>query len=311
MASALDTKFENTVHQLIEQMSHCCADWKMPWHGINKCPINISSAQSYAGMNKLLLLTEQTAKDYRSNSWGTLRQWNGRGSLVLRGSKAITLYAPIMSNRKTGKQSPRYFKRFWVFNGDQVSSHNPVHPDLFGSQPVEITEVSSILDSHKPTLFYGDERAYYHAGKDIIAMPDCESFICSETSTAKETFYSTLLHELVHWTCHPSRLDRPHLIHPQEMGYAFEELVAEIGAAFPCCELGISNAPRADHAHHLNIWLNVLNNDPALLWQAASKAQEAASYLLEVDTETHPHDYHPPFDLEIQPVQTDLFYQVI
>jgi len=61
--------------------------------------------------------------------------------------------------------------------------------------------------------------------------------------------------------------------------YAMEELVAELGAAFLCAELGISAQPREDHAGYIAHWLEVMREDAAAIFTAAAKASEAAKYL--------------------------------
>jgi hypothetical protein len=66
------------------------------------------------------------------------------------------------------------------------------------------------------------------------------------------SYYGALLHEMTHWTRHESRLDRE-LGGKKwgDAGYAMEELVAEVAAAFLCADLGITPevrevSPRGD-----------------------------------------------------------------
>lgn len=61
--------------------------------------------------------------------------------------------------------------------------------------------------------------------------------------------------------------------------YSFEELIAELGAAFIGSDLQLSVEPRLDHAPYVASWLRVLRNDKRAIFTAASKAQEAAAYL--------------------------------
>ena len=71
-----------------------------------------------------------------------------------------------------------------------------------------------------------------------------------------------------------------------------EELVAEIGAAFLCADLGITPETRDDHAAYIASWLQVLKNDKRAIFTAASHAQKAADYLngLQPQTDTAPAD---------------------
>ena len=62
-------------------------------------------------------------------------------------------------------------------------------------------------------------------------------------------------------------------------GYAIEELVAELGAAFLCASLELTLEPRAEHASYIQNWLTVLRNDNRAIFQAAADAQRAADFL--------------------------------
>jgi antirestriction protein ArdC len=105
-------------------------------------------------------------------------------------------------------------------------------------------------------------------------MPDLPTF------RDGESFYAVLAHEMTHWTRHESRLDRD-LGRKRfaDAGYAMEELVAEIGAAFLCADLGITPETRDDHAAYIQSWLKVLKDDKRAIFTAASHAQKAADYL--------------------------------
>ena len=93
-------------------------------------------------------------------------------------------------------------------------------------------------------------------------------------------YYVTLAHEVAHWTRHPSRLDRDFgRKRWGDEGYATEELVAEIGAAFLCAALEITPEPREDHAAYIATWLKALKNDKKMIFVAASHAQRAADFL--------------------------------
>jgi antirestriction protein ArdC len=126
---------------------------------------------------------------------------------------------------------------------------------------------------------YGFNVSRYRGDLDDIEMPSPAWFTGSSTSTSLETYYATLLHELTHWSGAKHRLDRDMGTRFGDETYAFEELVAELGAAFLCAELGIANEPRPDHAAYLAGWLAVLKRDKKAIFLAARKAQEAMDYL--------------------------------
>src|SRR3984885_8193693 len=121
---------------------------------------------------------------------------------------------------------------------------------------------------------YGGTRAYYAEGPDYVQMPPFETFIDAESHAA------TLAHELTHWTKHPKPLDRDMgRVKWGDEGYAREELVAELGAAFLSADLGITPEVRPDHAAYIGSWLEVLKNDKRFIFTAAAHAQRAADYL--------------------------------
>ena len=110
-------------------------------------------------------------------------------------------------------------------------------------------------------------------------MPERERFLGTDTSTPTEAYYGTLLHELTHWTGHKSRCEREFGKRFGDEAYAMEELVAELGAAFLCADIGISPQPRPDHAAYVDHWLKVLKADKKAIFTAASQATKAADYL--------------------------------
>jgi len=113
----------------------------------------------------------------------------------------------------------------------------------------------------------------------VIHLPVPEAF------RDAESYAATKAHELTHWTKHESRLNRD-LGGKRfgDAGYAREELVAELGAAFLCADLGITPEPREDHASYLAHWLEVLREDNRAIFQAAAHAQRAIDYLRSFST---------------------------
>jgi antirestriction protein ArdC len=123
-------------------------------------------------------------------------------------------------------------------------------------------------------IAHGGARAFYVPSADRIQMPPFESFrdACA--------YYATLIHELTHWTKHASRLNRDFgRKRFGDQGYAMEELVAELGAAFLCADLSLSPEPREEHASYIATWLKVLKQDRRAIFSAAAHAQRAADYL--------------------------------
>ena len=135
-----------------------------------------------------------------------------------------------------------------------------------------------LIKASGANIRFAEDRAYYAPSTDQIVMPQRCQFKASEHSTETEAYYSTLLHELVHWTGHKDRLNRQTSCFGSE-SYAFEELVAELGSAFLCAELGVSLTAKPENAAYCEHWLKILKQDKSALARAASDASKAIAFL--------------------------------
>ena len=117
------------------------------------------------------------------------------------------------------------------------------------------------------------DRAFYRPSTDSITLPEKSQF------ESADRYYATALHELGHWTGHPSRLDRD-LAHPfGSEGYAKEELRAEISSMIVGDELGIGHDPE-QHAAYVGSWIKALQDDPLEIFRASSDAEKIHDYVL-------------------------------
>jgi antirestriction protein ArdC len=166
-----------------------------------------------------------------------------------------------------------------VFNIDQVDGIDLANEtpalELTPEQRIaHIEEWMTAVQCDAIVRHSNEGRAYYRPSTDEITMPKFESFI------RPEDYYSTLAHELVHWTGSKHRLERATAAKGVDAAtYAKEELVAELGAAFLCADFGIDVATRDDHVSYLASWLKALKNDKRLIVMAASQASKAADLL--------------------------------
>ena len=112
-------------------------------------------------------------------------------------------------------------------------------------------------------------------------MPAVIDFFSTKHANATGNYYAVLLHGLIHWTGAKHRLDHTKGATKKQnlSDRAFEELIAELGAAFLCARLGITQTPRKSHAVYIKIWLEALNDDTKLIFKAAAQAGRAADYL--------------------------------
>jgi antirestriction protein ArdC len=165
-----------------------------------------------------------------------------------------------------------------VFNVAQVDGFNL--PDTPATSIVERDQAAdAFFAATKADIRHGGEMAFYRAWDDYIQMPDERLFHGSAYGSPKEDYYCVLAHETTHWTSHRTRLNRELGKRFGDHQYQAEELIAELGSAFICAELGISPQPRLDHAQYLKHWLAMMKADNRAIFTAAARAQEAVSYL--------------------------------
>jgi antirestriction protein ArdC len=277
---------QHLTDRIVAAIEAGAGEWQMPWHrgSGGRHPVNIASGNKYRGVNVLGLWVDAQVNGYGSHLWGTYRQWAERGATVRKGQKAsyAVFYKEIEIDTAEGEDNDskrRLIARATpVFNADQVDGFGEPRTDV----AVEgLGDVDAFIAGTGARIVHGGNRACFTPKLDEIHMPERASFTGSKTSSATETYYSTVLHELTHWTAPAHRCNRDLSGRFGSEAYAMEELVAELGAAFLCAELGITVEPRADHAQYLAHWLKVLKADKHAVFTAASKAAEAVSFLRE------------------------------
>lgn len=270
--------FETVTQQLLTSMRQAQQDgiaWQAPWAKVAAMPTNASTGKAYTGGNAIVLWLTSECR-----TWATYKQWQAMGAQVRKGQRGVGLvkWSPVEDKKKPvgadGKRPTVLVPfGFVVFSADQVDGYDaPAAPDaLSHDERVELAD-AFFAQTGADVRHQGD-RAYYDKVADRVTMPAFELFYDGAS------YYSTLAHECCHWTGHQSRLDRDLSGRFGCESYAAEELVAEIGAAFVMASLGLASEPRADHAHYLASWIRSLENDPKAFFTAASKAQQAATFL--------------------------------
>jgi antirestriction protein ArdC len=298
MATAVLSKFnvfEAVTKKIVAMIETTPGGYKAPWHapaGRSILPSNAATCAEYQGVNVLSLWAETQLRGYTSPVWASFRQWQRLGAKVRfreRGT-LVVFYKRIETqpaDRTDHDRLPelRFVARAsHVFNVAQVDGYTPIEPERL-SLFQRIAEVEAFVEAVEATVRHGFAFARYRRDTDAIEMPDRAWFIQDAVGTAEENYYATLLHELTHWVGAPHRLNREFGSRFGDAAYAFEELVAELGAAFLCAAFGISTEPRPDHAAYVSIWLDVLKRDPKALFSAAKKAQEAFEHLAYLATQ--------------------------
>ncbi len=278
--------YQKVTDTIVQHLEEGTMPWQKPWKGGDssfKMPRNHISGKQYNGVNVLLLWGASIKHEYASNTWASFRQWNQQKETIRKGEKGtMVVYYDFLEKEVEGEMKKLPFlKSYIVFNQCQLASYDP---EKASNEPVlslaeRLDEGESFLRNVGAVIKHRGNNASYNFAKDEIVMPKMASFVDTDHSTATENYYSTLLHELVHWSGHESRLKRDFGKRFGDHTYAAEELVAEFGAAFLCAELGISREPRKDHANYIANWLTALKNNKYILTTSATAASKAVDYL--------------------------------
>jgi antirestriction protein ArdC len=261
-------------------------DVRLPWlrSGMSSIlPRNAATRQAYNGINILTLWAACETRGFDVSLWGTYRQWQSLDAQVRKGEKAslVVFYKQLEVEPEADDDNGlrHVAKASWVFNVSQVDGYTAL-PDLEPLPPVERNaRAEAFLAATKATIRCGGDRAYYDRSTDHIQMPDEQLFRAEDTLTRSQDWYAVLSHELTHWAGSSTRLNRQFGKRFGDDAYAMEELVAELGAAFLCAELGLTPILRDDHASYVNHWLTVMKADKRAIFTAAAKASEAVRYL--------------------------------
>lgn len=270
--------------RLIESGVAQGSDWIKPWATVagEGLPVNAITHKQYRGINVLLLWGAAMIHGHPTNEWGSFRQWQSRGAMVRKGEHGERIvffrqYEKDDDEAENGKRRVLVLRDYTVFNAEQVDGYEPEQLDEDELNDLERIEAcETYIGATGATIRHGGGRAAYTPGTDSIICPELSRF------KSEEAYYSTMFHELTHWTGHKKRLDRQLTGDKGKAEYAAEELIAELGAAFQCGRLGLSPVAREDHAQYIDNWLSLLRHDKKAIVTASSRAADAAEYLSEL-----------------------------
>jgi antirestriction protein ArdC len=182
----------------------------------------------------------------------------------------------------TSDERPRLIHRVYtVFNAMQIDGIPAYAPREH--TPFEVVQSGErILAASGAKIVSGRAGgAFYDRAEDAIHLPPKEVF------KDGPGYYGTALHELSHWTGHPSRLNRATLNESYRFGdvnYAKEELRAELASVFLAAERGVPHDP-AQHAAYVGSWVKALKEDKNEIFRAAHDASAATDFLLSLERE--------------------------
>jgi len=267
------------IHQRVtDSIIKCLEEGVKPWNdGLRTdfgYPCNPFTGKNYNGINVMILMGQRHFKKYRTHKWATKNQILKAGGDIKKNQQPteIVLYSPVIPE---GRDKPVLIVRsFLVFNLNQTKGLTDIinkKPRLL-SPKARLTKVDSFIKRIKASIKHYPDfiTPCYDSTADKIRMPDFKLY-----KTAPE-YYATLLHEHIHWTGAKKRLNR--LVHKSYDTYAFEELVAEIGAASLNAQMQIP-VNIENHASYVAEWLKLLQKDKRAIFKAASAASKACQFL--------------------------------
>jgi antirestriction protein ArdC len=281
--------YDDITNKISGEMEAGRVPWVQPWGpAAAKAPLampkNAATGRQYSGVNVLILWGAVIEHGFPGQGWLTFRQALALGGNVRKGERGTTVvyadrFVPDDEKRRaheTGEeaQAVPFLKRFTVFNAAQCENlpddiaiiAPPPAPGLIEPR------VEALIRATGIDFRIGGNRAFYVPALNYVQVPPPQAYF------EPINWHRTALHELGHATGHPSRLGRDMTGGFGTKKYAFEELVAEMNAAFCCASLGIM--PTVRHADYIASWLEVLREDNRAIVRAASQASKAADWLL-------------------------------
>jgi antirestriction protein ArdC len=281
--------YQEITNKIIAELEAGRMPWVQPWGtSVAKAslamPTNAATKRRYSGINVLILWGAVIERGFAGQRWLTFRQALSLGGHVRKGEKGTTVvyadrFVPDEERRRAEREGDEpeaipFLKRFTVFNTDQCTD---LPTDLATAPPpvpegLILPQAEALIAASGADFRIGGERAFYSPGADFIQVPRPEAYF------EPINWHRTALHELGHWTGHPSRLARDLSGSFGSKRYGREELCAEMASAFVCASLGI--VPTVRHADYLGAWLEILKEDNRAIIRAASAASKAADYLL-------------------------------
>ena len=281
--------YDEITNKIIAELEAGRVPWVQPWGtAVARAPLampkNASTSRQYSGVNVLILWGAVIEQGFTGQSWLTFRQALSLGGHVRKGERGTTVvyadrFIPDDEKKRAAEsgedaQAIPFLKRFTVFNTDQCDELPDEIATVAPPPPPGMIEprVETLIKATGIDFRIGGNRAFYVPSGDYVQVPPPAAYF------EPINWHRTALHELGHASGHHSRLNRDLSGAHGSKKYAFEELIAELCAAFSCASLGI--VPTVRHADYIGSWLEVLREDNRAIVRAASQASKATEWLL-------------------------------
>ncbi|WP_431033421.1 ArdC family protein [Pseudomonas yamanorum] len=302
--------YQDVTDKIVAALDQGVVPWIKPWSSNSSVnidhqpyPINAVTRRPYSGINLPLLWAEARLKGFTQDRWLTFNQAKKAGGHIRKGehSTLAVLYKPMEREEQTETGQPIFdengqpkIKHFgmlrthFLFNIEQTEGLETFNETMLEADPADPFQANNaaenLLFSSRANIIHRPaDEAFYHPIRDLIQLPTKAQF------HNEGGYYATALHELTHWTGHQARLQREGVVSSCPFGcpgYAFEELVAEMGAAFLCAYAGIQGELR--HEGYIDAWLSLLKADKHAIFRASGQARSASEYLRSLEQQLKP-----------------------
>ena len=278
---------ETITNDMVNSINEHGTSWLKNWVGDSAMPHNMISKKNYTGFNFLIL----ASKHMTSGTWATLNQYKQANIRIrydeMPNATEIIYFKMLESKTETNPNgSAKKFpllKKYRVWNLSQSEDYIPETKEV---EKFNHSLAEEYVKNTGAIINHGGNRAFYQSATDQITMPPKASFIKTTDATAEQNYYGTLFHELTHGTGHKTRCDRTLANGFGTEAYAYEELIAELGACFQSVEFGIEPLEiNADHKKYIASWLKALKGDVSFIYKASAQANKAVRLIEELQVE--------------------------
>ena len=285
----MSNPLEPLLNEIIARLERGVPPWRQPWaNGADPSTPLRSDGQPFSGSNAWLLAFAGAERGYASPFWFTFRQALAIGAPVARGARSALaiLYKTRVVGDVAEAEAPgadegadakvlRYLKSYTVFNAEQLTDCPARYIEVAKPEPAaRIAARNAVLDAIPARIEFGGGQPCYVPARDLIRLPRPEAF------DTVDDFLATKAHEQLHWSGAPHRLAREFGRRFGDEAYAFEELVAEVGAAALGLRIGLAPQLLDSHAAYLAHWAKILKHRPSALLEASGHAGRAVDYLM-------------------------------
>lgn len=259
-----DDKFICKILENLDKVNS--ADWEQYANVQFQVPKNLFTKKEYQGFNTVALYIDTLINKFQTSYYATFNSISKAGGKLRKGAKGtiIEFFSYIFKHKENGKifsyeqvsemsSAEREnivkiacLRNYTVFNSEFIENIEDVNINIEDLQDeiheldfqeqlnCEIFITKIITNGNLKMIRITSDTASYSPSRDCISIAEKKYFI------SEDKYYSTLFHEIIHWTGHESRLKRELKGHSNIKSYSFEELIAEMGSMLICLQLGIT-----------------------------------------------------------------------